>query len=93
MSEQPLFKQTDEQEQVYAPHEVPGDERVAADERHGNTSHDDSGDVPVAVGLGNVGGAAPVSDSFDPGVRREQRDLLDDEQDIVGRDPRDERAH
>lgn len=92
MSEQPLFKQTDQQEQVVAPQELPRDERVAADER-GGQGHDDSGDVPIAVGLGNVGGAAPVSDSFDPGVRREQRDLLDDEQDVVGRDPRDERAH
>lgn len=92
MSEQPLFKQTDEQEQVYAPQELPSDERVAADER-GEQRRDDTDDVPIAVGLGSVGGAAPVSDSFDPGVRREQRDLLDDQQDIVGRDPRDERAH
>lgn len=85
MSDQPLFKQTDEQEQVYAPQELPNDRRVAADEPP-STAQADRTAQPIVAGTVN---AVPVPDDLDPGVGR---DAADGEPDQFGRDPRDKRS-
>lgn len=87
-----LFKNMDEQEQIYAPQQDPGNERVAADENSGIVRSSIDNNTPVAVPLGTGGslGAAPASDEFDLGMEREERDLREGDTDVVGRDPSDE---
>ncbi len=94
MSEKPLFQNTDEQEALYAPQQVPENEQVAADETSGIVrSSIARGDTPVSVPIstgGSGAAATPPSDSFEPGMEREARDLQQGDTSVVGPDPRDE---
>jgi hypothetical protein len=93
MSEDRLFKNSDELERTYAPQQIPEEQdRVAADERTNSTRDDIGGDTPVPVGLGTGGSVAatPASDEFDPGMDREERDLRRGDTSVLGPDPRDE---
>lgn len=96
-----LFKNMDEQEQIYAPNQVPDEVMPAHEVDRGEnatsgTGQGNAGDIdttPVAVGLGTGGSAAaatPASDEFDPGMAREERDLQRGDTNVVGPDPRDE---
>jgi hypothetical protein len=79
MSEKPLFQDADEQERIYAPDQVPDDERVHAEERGGiverNRRATTADGAPVPVGGGNMIPAAPASENFEPGMEREARDM------------------
>lgn len=95
MSDQPLFKDSDEQEQAYAPQQIPGNEQVIADQTGGIVRKQPHGlqrdtDAPVPVGAGTNIAAAPASENFEPGMEREERDLARGDTSVVGRDPRDE---
>lgn len=96
-----LFKNMDEQEQIYAPNQLPdavmpAHEVDRGDTAASNTAQGNAGDIdttPVAVGLGTGGSAsaaAPASDEFDPGMEREEHDLRRGDTSVVGPDPRDE---
>lgn len=97
MSDQPLFNETDAQEQVYAPQQTPANERVHANETGGiipKAARDvpTDADAPTPVITGTNVAAAPASENFEPGIEREERDLARDDTSVVGRDPRDEPA-
>jgi hypothetical protein len=96
MSDKPLFQNLDEQERIYAPDQVPENERVIADETSGIVRQSiDEGDItpaPVPISTGGSAAATPPSESFDPGMEREEADMRTGDSGIVGPDVRDEQA-
>jgi hypothetical protein len=93
MSDKPLFENMDEQERTYA-NEDP--ERVAADEQSPlGPPRSEEGDTPVAIPVGTGGTsvpATPPSDAYEPGMDREEHDIVRDEEGYVGPDMRDEQV-
>lgn len=96
MSDKPLFQNADEQERVYAPQQVPEDQRVIADETSGIVRQSiNEGDItpaPVPISTGGSIAATPASESFDPGLEREEDDIRTGDTGLAGPDLRDEQA-
>lgn len=94
MSEKPLFQNMDEQERLYAPDQVPGDDRVTADETSGivrqSINEGDLTPAPVPLSTGGSLAATPASEAFDPGLEREEDDLRRGDTGVAGSDVRDE---
>ena len=78
MSDQPLFQNTDEQESVYAPQQVPGaeQERVRADDKTGPADSPTFDSPPAAAPVANLGNA-PSAAAAPPGIDR--ADIRNDE--------------
>ncbi|MBV9788169.1 MAG: hypothetical protein JOZ51_08350 [Chloroflexi bacterium] len=78
-----LFKQMDEQEARYAPQQVPGNERIYADETSGivrRSIAEGTTPIPVPTSIGGEIVAAPISGTFQPGAQREAGDRKQDKQ-------------
>ncbi len=94
-----LFQNMEEQERTFAPEQVPDAEMPPEEVDQGGTAASGtavSGDIdttPAAVPVGTGGSsvpATPPSETFDPGMERERRDIAQGDTDIVGPDTRDE---
>lgn len=78
-----LFKKMDEQEALYAPQQVPGNERIYADETSGIVRRaiaEGTTPIPVPTSIGGEIVAAPISGTFQPGAQRETGDRQRDKQ-------------
>ena len=94
-----LFQNMDEQERTFAPEQLPDADLPPGEMDQGGTAASGtaiSGDLdttPAAVPVGTGGSsvpAAPPSETFDPGMERERRDLEQGETGVFGPDTRDE---
>lgn len=63
MSDHPLFQNTDDQERIYAPEQLPADQRdrVRADEKSDTARSYTDNEAPAAAPVANIGNSATGS--------------------------------
>lgn len=93
MSDTPLFQNTDDQEHVYAPEQLPDGQRarVVADERSdANKSYLDN-EAPAAAPVGNLGNA-PSAQAAPPNIGHVEHGGASGDPNTQARDPFDPEA-